>query len=81
MTSPTTEASFVAHEMLDLRPTGRKIYFQAATLEQAVQHCLYSERIKNGNVQLGPTGRVVYCSDGRSLVFPNPSSRNAHRPQ
>ncbi len=43
--------------------TGRTFYFLAHTLEEAVRHCLYTEKLKNGEAFVGPTGLVVHSGD------------------
>lgn len=44
-------------------PTGRVLVFLANDYQEAAAHCLYTERLKNGNAKIGPTGRVVHSGN------------------
>jgi hypothetical protein len=54
---------FAAHEYEKntLRPTGRIEYYEAASLNEAVESCRYTQSCKHANVLVGPTGKVVHA--------------------
>lgn len=60
------EFTVTADELAE--PTGRKEYYQAATLHDAVNACRYSHALTNGTTHVGPTSRVVY-SGNHAYVF------------
>ena len=46
--------------------TGRSETYQAHSLKEAAGNLLYTRKLKDGNVRMGSTGQVVFCSDGTS---------------
>lgn len=53
----------------EMNETGRQLVFLADNITTAVQSCLYTLKLKNGNAHVGPTGRVVYDGNGNCVVF------------
>jgi hypothetical protein len=43
-----------------IEPTGRVEIYQAETPDEAVEHCLYTRKLANGNAFVGPSKRVVH---------------------
>ena len=58
-------ACFIAYEYhtATMQATGRTEWYMAKNSSAAVASLLYTKRLHNGNVRLGPTLRCVY--DGR----------------
>ena len=60
----TTMANIYRATEFDLntmKQTGRTEHYLADGLTQAVNSCLYTHRLHNGNAKLGPAGLVVFC--------------------
>ena len=45
----------------EIAPTGTVLTFMADTLAEAVEHCLYTLRLKNANAVIGASGKTVIC--------------------
>lgn len=57
--------------------TGRSETYDAYTLEEAAENCLYTYKLKNGNAKLGPTNHVIYPSGAHGdLALVLRASRN-----
>lgn len=59
----------------EIAPTGTVLTFMADTLAEAVEHCLYTLRLKNAKAKVGPTGRCVHNGFGQSYAL-TPAKRN-----
>ena len=57
-----------------IQPTGREHVYLANTIDEAVQHCLYTCRLANAAAKVGQTGRVVYTGNGTAWSVIQPRS-------
>ena len=62
----------VEHEIDTLKPTGRVEHYDAANIVEAVEKCRYTHALK-GAVDLGPTGRTIYCPTEKVVYAVGPS--------
>lgn len=65
---------FIDNQQNELILTGRQVTFLADDPDEAVAFCLYTERLRNGQARIGPTGRTVY-SGNYAIVFPAEKAR------